>query len=136
MKNLTRQERNWVLYDVGNSAFTMMTATVIPIYFKNIASGAGVSAADSTAYFSYASSLVTIIVAILGPLLGAVADMKGMKKNEKTDSSLFLDVYGQVNKDKNILGVPVVVKDVEQTVKTISNQINLLKARLEELVSH
>ena len=80
MKNLTRQERNWVLYDVGNSAFTMMTATVIPIYFKNIASGAGVSAADSTAYFSYASSLVTIIVAILGPLLGAVADMKGMKK--------------------------------------------------------
>lgn len=80
MKNLTRQERNWVLYDVGNSAFTMMTATVIPIYFKNIASGAGVSVADSTAYYSYASSLVTIIVAILGPLLGSVADMKGMKK--------------------------------------------------------
>lgn len=80
MKNLTRQERNWVLYDVGNSAFTMMTATVIPIYFKNIAAGAGVSAADSTAYFSYASSLVTIIVAVLGPLLGSVADMKGMKR--------------------------------------------------------
>lgn len=80
MKNLTRQERNWVLYDVGNSAFVMLTATIIPIYFKNIAEGMGISGADSTAYFGYASSLVTMIVAVLGPVLGAVADMKGMKK--------------------------------------------------------
>lgn len=80
MKQLTRQERNWVLYDVGNSAFVMLTATVIPIYFKNIAEGTGISAANSTAYFGYASSLVTVIVAVLGPLLGAVADMRGMKK--------------------------------------------------------
>lgn len=80
MKNLTRQERSWVLYDVGNSAFVMLTATIIPIYFKNIAEGMGISGADSTAYFGYASSLVTMIVAVLGPVLGAVADMQGMKK--------------------------------------------------------
>lgn len=40
----------------------------------------GISAADSTAYFSYATSLVTIIVAILGPVLGSFADTKGYKK--------------------------------------------------------
>lgn len=77
---LTRQERDWVLYDVGNSAFVMLTATVIPIYFKNMAEGMGISPADSTAYFGYASSLVTILAAALGPVLGAVADMKGFKK--------------------------------------------------------
>ena len=76
MMHLTGKERDWVLYDVGNSAFVMLTATVIPICFKNVAEGTGMSAADSTAYFSYASSLVTVIAAVLGPVLGAVADMK------------------------------------------------------------
>lgn len=80
MKQMTRKERDWILYDVGNSAFVMLTATVIPIYFKNVADGMGLSAADSTAWFSYASSLVTMIAAVLGPVLGAVADMKGFKK--------------------------------------------------------
>lgn len=80
MMHLTGKERDWVLYDVGNSAFVMLTATVIPICFKNVAEGTGMSAADSTAYFSYASSLVTVIAAVLGPVLGAVADMKGFKK--------------------------------------------------------
>lgn len=80
MKNLTRHEKDWVLYDVGNSAFVMLTATIIPIYFKNLAEGNGISGADSTAYFGYASSLVTVIVAVLGPLLGSVADRKGRKK--------------------------------------------------------
>ena len=80
MKKLTGLERNWILYAVGNSAFVMLTSTVIPIYFKNLAEGAGVSAGNSTAYFSYASSLVTVLVMILGPLLGTVADGKGRKK--------------------------------------------------------
>lgn len=78
--HLTKKERDWVLYDVGNSAFVMLTATVIPICFKNVAEGTGMSAADSTAYFSYASSLVTIIAAVLGPVLGAIADIRGFKK--------------------------------------------------------
>lgn len=80
MMHLSGKERDWILYDVGNSAFVMLTATVIPICFKNTAEGAGMSAADSTAYFSYASSLVTVIAAILGPVLGAVADIRGFKK--------------------------------------------------------
>lgn len=77
---LTPMEKKWVLYDVGNSAFTMLVSTIIPIYFKNTAAAAGISDADSTAWWSYAISLSTIIVAVLGPILGTLADTKGYKK--------------------------------------------------------
>ncbi len=77
---LTKLEKYWVLYDVGNSAFILLVSTIIPIYFKNIASSMGISAANSTAYWGYAISISTLIVAILGPILGTLADTKGYKK--------------------------------------------------------
>lgn len=77
---LTKLEKYWVLYDVGNSAFIMLVSTIIPIYFKNVAQSNGVSAANSTAYWGYAISISTLIVAILGPILGTLADTKGYKK--------------------------------------------------------
>jgi len=80
MSKFTKLEKQWILYDVGNSAFTMLVSTIIPIYFKNVASLSGISPADSTAYWGYAVSLSTIIVAILGPILGTVADTKDYKK--------------------------------------------------------
>ncbi|MEG1255573.1 MFS transporter [Clostridium sp.] len=80
MSRFTKLEKQWILYDVGNSAFTMLVSTIIPIYFKNIATTAGISASDSTAYWGYAVSIATIIVAILGPILGTLADTKGYKK--------------------------------------------------------
>ena len=39
-KNLTKAEKSWVLYDVGNSAFTMLACSLIPIWFKALAIGA------------------------------------------------------------------------------------------------
>lgn len=81
MKNkMSKLEKFWVMYDVGNSAFQLLISTIIPIYFKNMATAAGVSASDSTAYLSYAISISTVIVAILGPILGTVADNKNHKK--------------------------------------------------------
>ena len=80
MKGLSRLEKQWVLYDVGNSAFVMLCTTIIPIYFKNIATGEGISLADSTAYLSYALSVCTILVALMGPVFGTLADTKGYKK--------------------------------------------------------
>lgn len=80
MSKFTKLEKDWILYDVGNSAFTMLVSTIIPIYFKNIATTSGVSAADSTAYWGYALSISTVIIAILGPILGSLADTKGYKK--------------------------------------------------------
>ena len=39
-------EKKWVLYDVGNSAFTLLVSTLLPIFFNTIAAGAGVSDSD------------------------------------------------------------------------------------------
>lgn len=78
--SLTSLEKSWILYDVGNSAFILLVSTIIPIYFKNIASTKGISSSDSTAYWGYAISISTLIVAILGPILGSLADTKNYKK--------------------------------------------------------
>ncbi len=77
---LTSLEKKWVLYDVGNSAFTMMVSTIFPIYFSALAEGAGISDVNYLAYWGYATLICTLIVAILGPTLGAVADTKNFKK--------------------------------------------------------
>ena len=82
MKNfkLTKQEKNWVLYDVGNSAFTMLMATILPIYFNYLAQEAGIASELYMAYWGYAASIVTLVVAVTGPIFGTIADTKGYKK--------------------------------------------------------
>ena len=77
---MTRLEKKWVLYDVGNSAFTMLVSTIFPIYFNYLAENAGISDVNYLAYWGYASSICTLLVALMGPTLGAVADTKDFKK--------------------------------------------------------
>lgn len=78
--NLTPAERSWVLYDVGNSAFTLLIATIIPIYFNFLAEEAGLSNVQYLAYWGYAASAATLLVAVLGPVFGTLADTQGYKK--------------------------------------------------------
>lgn len=81
MKNkFTKLEKSWIFYDVGNSAFVLIISTIIPIFFKNLASSDGVALSDSTAYWSYTLSFATLVVGILGPTLGRLADGKDKKK--------------------------------------------------------
>ena len=77
---LTSLERAWVLYDVGNSAFVLLAATLIPIFFNALAEAGGLSSVEYLAYWGYAASVVTVITAILSPILGTIADTKGFKK--------------------------------------------------------
>lgn len=77
---LTREEKNWVLYDVGNSAFTLLITTIVPIYFNYLAGNAGLSDVEYLAYWGYAASLATLVVAFMGPVCGSLADTKGYKK--------------------------------------------------------
>ena len=80
---LTTSEKSWILYDVGNSAFTMLACSLIPIWFKDLAIGTGpgqITGDQATAYYAIAISVVTVIVAILGPIIGVLADHKGKKK--------------------------------------------------------
>ncbi len=80
---LNEKEFSWVLYDVGNSAYTMLACALIPIWFKNVAIGNGagyISSDKATAYYSLSIAIVTIIVALMGPACGALADRKDSKK--------------------------------------------------------
>lgn len=77
---LTQREKAWILYDVGNSAFTMMVSTLIPIFFNSLATGAGIEKDTYLAYWGYAVSIATILTAVIGPVFGTVADRKDTKK--------------------------------------------------------
>lgn len=77
---LTKKEKSWVLYDVGNSAFTLLVSTIMPIYFNYLAENAGLSDVDYLAYWGYAASIATLVVALMGPICGTMADTKGYKK--------------------------------------------------------
>lgn len=73
---LTKQERSWVLYDVGNSAFVMLSTALIPVYFSSIAEpGSSVVVA-----WGYAETVASLILALLMPFLGSLADIQGNKK--------------------------------------------------------
>lgn len=82
-QSLTEQEFAWVLYDVGNSAFTMLACSLLPIWFKGLAIGTApgqITASKATAFYSASISIVTLIIALLGPILGTLADRKDKKK--------------------------------------------------------
>jgi len=81
MKKYSKEEKSWALYDWGSSAYSIIiTTAVFPIYYKASATGAGVSLSDSTAYLGYTIAIFTFILAMIGPILGTIADYEGMKK--------------------------------------------------------
>ena len=81
LKHYTKEEKSWIFYDWANSAFSAIVAAIIlPVFFKSMAESSGVSAVDATAYWGYATSLGTLICAVLAPFLGTLGDFRGMKK--------------------------------------------------------
>ena len=83
MKRLTPERKlewSWILYDVGNSAFTLLISTIMPIYFNGLAEADGIAKEVATAYWGYAASIVTLCVAVLSPIFGTLSDFKGYKR--------------------------------------------------------
>ena len=76
LRSLSKRERNWVLYDVGNSAYVMLAATLIPIYFSAIAE----PGSSAVVAWGYATTVASLALALLMPFLGSLADLKGNKK--------------------------------------------------------
>ena len=77
---LTPLEKSWILYDIGNSAFILLVTTLIPIYFKGLCTSAGLNESEYLAYWGYAASISTLLVAFIAPICGTLADQKGYKK--------------------------------------------------------
>ncbi|MGI2328065.1 MFS transporter [Planococcus sp. YIM B11945] len=81
MKKFTKEEKSWALYDWGSSAYSIIITTAIfPLFYKNAATEAGVSLSDSTAYLGYTIAIFTFILAMIGPIMGTIADYEGLKK--------------------------------------------------------
>ena len=71
--------RAWALYDVANSAWMTTIIQIFPLfYYRVAASGLAPDVAHSR--YAFAIAISTILVGLVGPLLGALADYRGTKK--------------------------------------------------------
>ncbi len=73
--------RAWCLYDWANSAFACtVMAALFPPFFRSIAENDGLAPAEATARWGLVTAGALLLIAISGPILGAVADLTGAKK--------------------------------------------------------
>lgn len=84
---LTRLEKQWILYDVANSAFILFATSVIPIVFNQLAANS-LTEDQYFAYWGYAITIATVGVGLLGPILGSLSDRTGKRKSLFTISVL------------------------------------------------
>ncbi|MEX2443960.1 MAG: MFS transporter [Alkalispirochaeta sp.] len=76
MRKMTREERSWVTYDWANSAYSIVITTAIfPLFYETIT-----PAEIYVSTWGYANSIASLLVAILAPVLGTIADYWGRKK--------------------------------------------------------
>ncbi|KPL77851.1 MFS transporter [Ornatilinea apprima] len=79
-KEHKRAITSWTLYDWANSTFaTTIAAAVLPVYYSTVASS-NLEPNVATSNWAFTTSIALILVAILGPILGAMADFSGAKK--------------------------------------------------------
>lgn len=76
----TKEEKSWILYDVANSAFTLITSATIPIWFAYLYGLSPIGDIPATSFYAITTSISVAIIALLSPVLGSIADHKGMKK--------------------------------------------------------
>ena len=76
----TKAEKSWILYDVGNSALVLLATSVIPIYFNSLASADPAVEKVAVGAWGTGETVASLIIALLMPILGSIADMKGMRK--------------------------------------------------------
>ena len=76
----TRAQRAWAMYDWANSAMVVVIVTAIyPVFFASYA-GAGLPDGAATFRYSLATTIGLAVIAVLAPFLGAMADLRAMKK--------------------------------------------------------
>ena len=77
---MKRGQLSWAMYDWANSAFaTTVLAGFFPIFFAKYWA-TGLADADRTWWLGWGGSIASLVVMILAPVLGGVADRKGYKK--------------------------------------------------------
>ena len=76
----TRQKWGWAWYDWANSAFsTTVMAGFFPVFFKEYWN-AGLEVTESTFRLGLANSLASLVIVMMAPVLGAIADCMSRRK--------------------------------------------------------
>ena len=76
----TPEQRAWAWYDWANSVyFTTVITAVFPSFYATYAA-AGLEPAQATARFGLITTVSVLVIAIISPVLGALADYSGIKK--------------------------------------------------------
>ncbi len=76
----TSIEKKWIMYDVGNSAFTLLCSVFIPIIVEELCAAQGMSGTEYQSFWSVVTSVITLAVAVISPIVGTFADSEGMKR--------------------------------------------------------
>ncbi|MGZ8486867.1 MAG: MFS transporter [Candidatus Binatia bacterium] len=80
-RDYQRVVNGWAMYDWANSGFAVVVLTAIfPVHYRALALDAGAAPQTATAYWAYTTSLSLLLVAAIGPVAGAAADLLGAKK--------------------------------------------------------
>jgi UMF1 family MFS transporter len=80
-RDYRRRVNAWAMYDWANSSFAVVILTAIfPVYYRSFVINSGAAPETATAYWAYTTSLSLLLVALIGPVLGAAADFLGAKK--------------------------------------------------------
>ncbi|MFP4474153.1 MAG: MFS transporter [Desulfatibacillaceae bacterium] len=80
-KPYRRVINSWCMYDFANSAFaTTIMAAMFPPFYRRLVLESGAPANAATAYWGYTAAVALLIVAVVAPVLGAIADHTGGKK--------------------------------------------------------
>jgi UMF1 family MFS transporter len=72
--------RAWALYDCANSVFMTTVILIFPVFFYDVAAAGRMTSAQAVARFGWATTVSMALVALLSPVLGAIADYGAMKK--------------------------------------------------------
>jgi len=73
-QRMTKKEKSWILYDVGNSAFVLLSTVLIPVYYNSLTTGSIV------VEWGYTETIASLVIAIMMPILGSLADLRHNKK--------------------------------------------------------
>jgi MFS transporter, UMF1 family len=88
MKSIKKIQNAWAMYDWANSAYNLViTSTIFPAYYIAITGGDSGSKIDffgwqivNSTLLEYSLALAYFVIALLSPILSAIADYKGNKK--------------------------------------------------------
>lgn len=76
LKNYTKEEKSWMMYDWANSAHSVVVVTILPIFYETISA----NSVSAIGRWGVGTSAAMLLTALFAPVLGAFGDFQGFRK--------------------------------------------------------